>query len=222
MEDQLPFIDIAGFHVLEPMTGITNLLVSLAGYWVVRMLGEQVPGDKEVLQWRRFLGWVAFSTFLAAFAHATGFLWLRVLGWMPAGIGLYFVQLSLVDYLESERSKRSLKVLSAIQLGLFLVLNVVFANFLVSMINMTIGLLILVTYFHLRAYRNSRGIGHLWILGSVGLLLLSAVIHVAKLSLHIHFSHKDIGHVLMAFAILGFGQGVLLLRQKKAGFVEPA
>lgn len=127
---------------------------------------------------------------------------LKVFAWIFIGIGTYYLQRIAIDFVRKPASGKALKIFSIIKLALFIVALLYFQNFVAVLADLALGLFLIVVPMHTGHYLRTRNKGSGLILMAVGIILLSALFPLFKISVHeTWFTFNDIGHICMAVSL---------------------
>ncbi len=210
------FIDIFEFHLLEPVTVLTDILLSIFCIYFYNKLN--FPGNKATLgkYWRFFFLFMGISTFIAAIAHGCKayfsnqvfyFIWMAMnISSIPSAYYLLKATIELSEF--TDQLKRRLTTISLAAMLLLTVLTVYINNFALIKVNAGIVILLaLVRHYH--TYKKGyQGSGY--IVFGFAFSLSSIVVHTTQYSLHEWFNFKDISHVIMNISLYIIFTGVLM------------
>jgi len=205
---------IFGFDLLEPVTVLTNVIISgfcLYFYLKLNHIGSQIKLKKY---WRLFFLFFGISAILGGIAHGFKpyfeplvfyYVWLSMN--LTGLVITYFLLRSNLEFANPEKPKKQLLQLLILSVTLlFLFITIVSNNFLSVKINGGIAVIIsLITHF--QTYRKGLpGSGYI----SFGFTfsLLSIVVHSTQFSISEWFNYKDISHVIMNISLYFIFLGV--------------
>jgi hypothetical protein len=205
---------IFGFNLLEPVTVLTNVLISafcLYFYLKLNHLGNQ-PKLKKY--WRLFFLFFGISAILGGIAHGFKpyfeplifyYVWLSMN--LTGLVIAYYLLCTNLEFAKLEKQKK--QILYALILFitvLFSVITLTTNNFLSVKINGGIAVIIsLITHF--QTYRKGMP-GSGYISFGFAFSLLSIVVHSAQFSISEWFNYKDISHVIMNISLYFIFVGV--------------
>lgn len=204
-----PSIELFGIVVQEPVTSITDLLVSLTCFIAYRRIARQGRTNEIYRFFKYFFLMMALSTCLGglighAFFYAFDFQW-KLPGWIVSMISIMFVERAVIFHARQVMRPSLGKILSLvniIELVVFIVLAMSTLNFSFVEIHAAYGFLLVVLPLEIFVYVRTKDRGSLMMFGVVFLAALSAFIHIAKISISQWFNHLDISHVVMIMAII--------------------
>ena len=210
------FIDIFGFHVLEPVTVLTDILLSIFCIYFYNKLN--FPGNKAVLgkYWRMFFLYIGISTFIGAVAHgfrsyfsseAFYFLWMTMnLSSIPSSYYLLKATIELSEFKDETKFRLTMITLAATIL--LTILTLIINNFVLIKINAgLVVILALIRHYH--TYKKGYT-GSGYIVFGFAFSLSSILVHTAQLSISEWFNFRDISHVIMNISLYIIFTGVLI------------
>jgi len=200
-----PSIDIFGLRVDEPITMLTDVLVSIVCCYAYLKLRKTEPRDRLHLLYRYFFLLMGVATFLGglighSFNYALSIYW-KIPGWYLSMLAIAFAERASILY-----SAKLIKPvyatfftwLNIVELLFFLVISVISLNFYFVVGHSAYGLLVVIAGFQGYIYSRTRQLGSKMFLYAVAWSGLAAVIYLNQWALSKWFNHIDIGHVLMA------------------------
>jgi hypothetical protein len=217
-------VDIAGIHIQEPVTVLTNLAMAVLCLCFCIGLKKTAAQSKTGKYWRLFFlffGWntVAglifhgFSSYFPENVNAWVWKFLNNLLNVPTS---YFLLRANIEFSTLAQEKK--KMLNGIALAtaiIFTVLIILINQFYVGLINGSLAMFI--TFIHyLILYSRKKKPGSGLVAFGFGFSFTSVGVHAAKLSVSEWFNHKDISHVIIFVALLIIYSGV------KKSLEEPA
>jgi len=216
------FIDIVGLHIQEPVTVLTNVIITafcLFFYFQLNVISIQ-PKLKKY--WRLFFLLFGVSALIGALAHGFKsyfqpnvfyYIWL-IMNLSGLSITYYLLRVNIEMSFVSDENKIRLHYLVVLIILIFSAITIITNDFLIVKINA--GIAILVTLIrHYRAYKKGYT-GSGYIAFGFAFSTLSIIVHSTKLSLNEWFNFKDISHVIMNISLYIIFIGVLL----KLKFIE--
>jgi hypothetical protein len=209
------YIVLGGYPVFEPMILLTNTVFFLISLYFFFKL-KRIPGTYS-RQMKLFLLALGVSTFFGALAHAVHY---------QLGVGTFRVLFSLVGLFSMlsmyycfraaytvhlDGAPASPKWIMGVIIYILLALIVSLATGSFRLIEINGGLALLFSLWaHYKLYARTRGKGSFLVITGIIISMLSIVAHLAKISFHEYFNHKDVAHVIMIAALLFIGRGALL------------
>jgi hypothetical protein len=207
---------ISGIRIDEPVTVLTNLILSVFSFYFYARLGKlKNNGTNLSRYWRLFFLFIAIANTIAAFAHGFKsyftqhdyyYIWMFMnMAGIPASY--YLLLTNLESAAITQKTKNYLQYLAA-ALTLSLVIFIYLIND-ISLVKVNAGLVIFITLFaHLIFYR--KGIpGSKLILRGFIISILTLFVHTLRLSLHDYFNYKDLSHVIMNIGLYVIFLGVV-------------
>ncbi len=205
---EITTIEIAGIKILEPVTTLTDLLVTaVCTYAFFKLRSHEHKETKHVKFYRYFFLFMGLATLLGGIiGHA--FLYLFTFAWkVPAWI-VSMISIALAERAAIMRARPLLHnrlgtfftYLNVVELITFMFISVYTLKFIFVEIHAMYGLLVVVFSFEGYIYLRRRDAGSKKILWAVFLAALAASAHIGKISLHKWFNYFDLAHVLMALS----------------------
>jgi hypothetical protein len=210
------YIDIFGIRVLEPMTTLTDLMVSAVCFYAFFHLRRI---NRPELHFK-FMNWFFFTMGLATalgglighgFLYLFSFAW-KLPGWLTSMLSISLLERASIEYAKPLLHKRFRKFMdwaNVIELAIFMVLTFSTLNFRFVEIHSAFGLLVVNTPLHLYVYWKTRSKGSGIMLIGIGFAMLSALIFMNEVTLHKWFNYLDFSHVLMTFGAYFFYRAAL-------------
>ncbi len=203
-------IYIGEIAIHQPVTVFTDYIIMVLCFYFYLQLNKLSNANDSTVNWKRFFLLLSFASFTGGSSH--GFFavhegigyksfWLTM-----QSLNIFAVyraqQAALHSALQNSAKKYYWELSYHTQLLLFFTAVFVFQNFLVVVIDSSIGLIpIMIIHF----IDSEKVKASLWIASGIVFLFLSAVVNAAKLSIHAYFNYLDIAHVfIMACFILMF------------------
>lgn len=213
-DDSLTTTDFLGLRISEPVTMVTDLLVSavcLYAFFNLRKEKSAMPAVKLFTYY--FLTMSIATAYGGIIGH--GFLHLLSFGWkVPAWI-LSMLSVALLERsaifhaqpLLQKRTARFFAALNVIELTSLITIVLMTLNFFFVEAHAAYGLLVIVFSFELFVFRKAKNEASKLLLIAVGVAAIAATVHLFKLAPHRWFNHLDLSHVLMAVAAYIFFLG---------------
>lgn len=206
---------------MEPMITLTDLLVTAVCVWAYVKLRKHNGRVRVLFYYRMFFINMALATFIGgivghAFLYLFNFYW-KLPGWIVSMFSIAFL-----ERVSIERSRPLLKRkvayffmrLNFIELIAFVIIAILTLNFYYVEIHAAYGMLVVVLSFELFIYFKTKDVVSKYLIASVLITTIAAIVHITKFSFCEWFSFFDIGHVLMAISAY--------LIYKSAQLQEPA
>ncbi|MDW3194736.1 MAG: hypothetical protein R8G66_20320 [Cytophagales bacterium] len=202
-------IELFGLILSEPVTAFGNLLLAMVCFYAFRQT-KSLASTHGISAWSYFFLTLGASTFIGIFSHlfsSYDVQWLKLFGWVFAGLTAYFTQTASVEQVTKQKTGTGMWMVK-VQLVLFFIALFWFRVFEVVLVTTVISLL---TVLLLQAYGYWKKLvkgSELIIFGFV-ISVLTAVGRLMNLSIHpIWFNHHDVAHLLMIVACLVILAGV--------------
>lgn len=219
-----PSIYLGDIRIDEPVTTVTDLLVSGVCFVAFYRLRERkIPGRTQ-LYFRLYFLLMAIATLLGGvighgFLYALSFPW-KLPGWIVSMLSVALIERSSIERakpLIDPRVGRFFLILNIIELLTIMTVTMSTLNFKWVEFHSGYGLLAIVLPFHLYTWYKTRDKGSLAIIIAVIVASCAALVFMNKISIHTWFNYLDISHVMMAIAAYVFYKGAILLQNQKPG-----
>jgi hypothetical protein len=215
-----PSIQIVGIRLDEPMTTITDLLVSAVCFYAFFKLRAKGGSGKAQFFFRAYFLLMGIATFFGGvighgFLYLFSFAW-KLPGWILSMISVATIERSSIEQAKPLIDTRAGKFFLGLNIAeLLAVMSVTIytLNFKWVELHSGYGLLAIVLPFHLYAWYRTRNRGSGIIVIAVVIACAAALIFMNKISLHTWFNYLDISHTLMAVAAYVFYRGALAMKK---------
>ncbi len=208
-------IYVSGFAIHQPVTVFTDYLIAIVSFCFSFLLNTSAFKDEITINWKRFFLLLSIASFLGGCSH--GFFAIHdgagyKLFWLPMQalniIAVYCAQqATLFSTLKNPDKKNFWKWSYKIQLLIFFVAVFIFQNFIVVVIDTTIGMLPIMIIHFLEAKKTNSSA---WVAYGILVLCFAAVVNATKFSFHVYFNYLDISHILiiiqLSFMFIGINQ----------------
>lgn len=214
-----PSIDLLGVQVDEPITMLTDVLVTVVCWWAYYQLGKMkhpFPEGKSTIYklLRGYFLTMGMATLLGGvighgFNYAIGIQW-KIPGWYVSMFSVMFLERASIFHafpLIRPKLAQVLAVVNILELLFFLVISVATMEFYYVMTHAAYGILIVTGGFQAYVFSKTKHEGSKQILFGVAVATLGALFFVNEWALGVWFNHMDIAHVTMAVACLFFYWG---------------
>ncbi|MDA3780273.1 MAG: hypothetical protein PF487_08690 [Bacteroidales bacterium] len=217
-----PAIEIFGIQILEPVTTLTDLIVSFICYYSFIKLNKMNKSNKVILYFKYyFLSMGIATTIGGLIGH--GFLYLFSFAWKLPGWITSMFSVALVERASIEHSKKLFKpivgkvfkIVNIVELFTFITITLFTLNFHFVEIHSAYGLMFVVFSFHSYIYYKTKDKGSKIILIAVGITALSAIVYLSEFSIHKWFNYNDLSHILMSISAFTFYKGAINLNFEK-------
>ncbi len=213
-----PSIEVFGLRVDEPVTMLTDLVVTaVCIYAFVRL--SRIPVKNNVHFYLKYyflsmgiataVGGIIGHGFFYLFAFA----W-KLPGWLTSMISVALLERAVILYARKLILPFLGKLfawLNVIELATFVTITFITLNFFFVEVHAAYGLLIVTTGFSLIVFIKTRNKGSRTFLLAVAFSSLSALVFMNEWGISIWFNHFDISHLLMAISAWVFYKGSLLM-----------
>lgn len=202
MEFEKTSIDLFGLLIQEPVTALTDLLVT--GVCLYAFL-KLKTSNASVRLLRYYFLTMAIATAYGgivghAFMHYLEFGW-KVPGWLMSMISVALLERSAITHakpLLTEKQGNFFTWLNSIELVVLTIIVLVTLNFKFVEAHAAYGLLVIVFSFEAYIFKMNRAESSVLFLVATGIAALAATVHLSQFSIHTWFNHLDLSHVLMA------------------------
>jgi len=207
---EMTSIDIAGIKILEPVTTLTDLIVTaVCTYAFVKLGSHEHKLAKHVQFYRYFFLFMGIATFLGgiighAFLYLFSFAW-KVPAWIVSMISIALAERAAIMRarpLMHNKLGTFFTWLNLAELITFMVISIYTLKFIFVEIHAMYGLLIVVFSFEGFIFLRTRDAGSKKILWAVFLAALAALAHLGKITIDKWFNYFDLAHILMAISCL--------------------
>ncbi|MBL7891706.1 MAG: hypothetical protein JNL63_03680 [Bacteroidia bacterium] len=214
---ELTSFDIRGVTVMEPITTLTDLMVSTVCFYAFGKLGKSENSDNiSIKLYRYFFLTMGLATAFGglighAFLHYLSFEW-KLPGWIISMLSVALAERGAIIHARPLLKKRIgdfFVTINIIELLAFIFLAMYKLKFIYVEIHAVYGLLVILFSFELFVYKKTRDKGSRLAIWSVFFAFLAAFIHLIKFSVHKWFNYLDLSHVFMAVSSYILYRGVI-------------
>jgi hypothetical protein len=217
---QQPSIHFFGIRVDEPMTTLTDLVVSAVCFYAFYTLTKKKLPGRTQLYFRYYFLLMGIATCLGGLV-GHGFLYLLSFGWKLPGWITSMLSVALIERSAIQHAKplikpgigKSFLIINVFELVIIMTITMITLDFAWVEFHSGYGLLGVVAPFHGWVYYKTRDRGSAFILLAVGLASVAALFYMNKVSIHTWFNYLDISHTVMAIAAFVFYLGALNLNK---------
>jgi len=216
-----PAIELLGIQISEPVTTLTDLIVSGVCFYAFIKLESLHTGTNKVHFFLRYyflsmgiataIGGIIGHGFYYLFVH-DGFKvspW-KLPGWLTSMLSIALVERASIEYARKIVKPVVGKIfawINVIELLTFMTLTFSHLDFFFVEVHSAYGLLIVVSSFNAYVYYKTRSRGSKIFLYAVGFSAISALFFMNQWSLHTWFNYLDISHCFMAISAYTFYLG---------------
>jgi hypothetical protein len=218
-----PSIYPFGIRIDEPITALTDLLVSAVCFYAFIKLTRHAVQTKTIVCFRYYFLLLSLATLFGglighAFLYALSFSW-KLPGWIISMLSVALIERSAIEYARPHIDKRVGKfflVFNIVELITIMTITFSTLNFKWVEFHSGYGLLAIVLPFHAYTYYKTKDRASAIVIAAVLIACCAALIFMNKISLHQWFNYLDISHVLMAIASYIFYKGAFYLHKNGA------
>jgi hypothetical protein len=201
-----PSISFSGFTLHEPITVLTDLVLS--GFCLYLSFKT---GKSYAKFWSAFFLTMSFATLIGALGHGLYIDKNNILQWISRTAGIVSVfwgEIASVMMLLKSRIRSILVVLVSLQLAIAIAFILQRNEFKVVVTNGSIGFGLVVALVQI--YLIFKGhLGSKYILAGIAVNAIAGLIHKFQIAPSKWFNHNDLGHVIMIFGLYFIAKGAL-------------
>ena len=213
-----PSIWIFGIKIDEPVTALTNLIVTAVCLYAY----SRVRSNLETSKFQRFIKYYFLILGIAigiggifghAFLYALSPAW-KLPGWLLSIFSITLLERAMIEksrFLLSEIMHTLLIWISGAKLVLFMFLTSHFIDFSYVGYHTSVGLVGIVLSCSLFVFAKTKSSGSMLYVIGVVVSALSGVVFMNKWGVDIWFNHVDVSHIFMAMACYFFYQATIHL-----------
>lgn len=202
-----PSIEVWGILVNEPVTSLTDLLVSAVCFYAYYRLSNFNERTLVALFFRYYFLLMAVTTLWGglighAFQYQFGHAW-KLPGWIISMVSVsIFERMSIFHARPLIRPGLGTFFSIANITEFFIVLLVVLStqNFFYIQVHAAFGFLVVGLSMHGFVYRHTKNETSKWVLMGIGVTTIASWVYTTQFSIDIWFNYLDLSHVLMALA----------------------
>lgn len=196
---------ISGLRIDEPVTALTDLLISTVCFVAYRKLSRvNLKGRIYVFLKYYFLTMFLVTLVSGLLGHAFyayfSDKW-KILGWMVSMVSITLLEYASVEYVRPLIGNRVAKIFLWFVLAVmvvFIYLLVTTGQFLYVAVHTAFGMILIVASLHLYVYMKRRSRGSVLFLIAVCLSTFSAIIFMNQWGFGKWFNHLDVSHMFLA------------------------
>lgn len=198
-------IQLFGVFVQEPVTVITDLLITAVCWYLFFHPSKKLPVNRVTVLYRYFFLVMGLATLFGgilghAFCSALGMSW-KLPGWLLSMVAVMLAERASIirsAYLMSPRVAQIFTVMNVFELTLLVCLTLYTRNFFFVEFHAFYGFVIVVGLFEFWHYRKTGNAGSRQLLFSVGVSFIAAMVHILHIDLHTWFTATDLAHTIMS------------------------
>jgi hypothetical protein len=211
-------IHIGGFELSEPVTAISDLLLTLICWRIVMLLGRAGKQSAFASSWQLFYAGMSFSFLTGVLVHGIRHYQTEsehYQTWMVmniiSGASTYFAQIGTTrSILKNLKAGKLLRISANFQIVGYLIIVVLLIghfNFGVVKTQIAIGLLPVMAANFMQ-FRKGK-VGGAWIGFGIAVSFFSVIFHTFKLSISEHwFNYNDISHIFLCVSLILMFKGI--------------
>ena len=222
-----PPIDLFGIRIDEPVTTLTDLMVSAVCFYAFFHLAYHPYRPKSKVHWYLQIYFLSMGIATAigglighAFLYLFSFAW-KLPGWLTSMISIALVERAAIQHARKFISKKVGDVfawVNIIELLTFIALTFTTLNFFFVEVHSAYGLLVVVASFSFITYIKSKSRASGIFLIAVAFSAISALFFMNEWSLHTWFNYLDISHTFMTISAFFFYKGALqMIEENNSG-----
>lgn len=214
MELLQPSIEIFGIRIDEPVTTVTDLVVSTVCFYAFYKLNAIPKRNKVHWNLKFYFLSMALATLTGGmighgFLYLFSFAW-KLPGWLTSMFSIALLERASILYarpLIKPRIGTFFTWMNIVELTTFVFITFSTLNFFFVEVHSAYGLLIIVTSFNLVVYVKKKSEASKLFLIAVGISAISALIFMNEIGISVWFNHFDISHILMSISAFIFYKG---------------
>ena len=223
MEFKQPSIFIHGIRVDEPVTVVTDLMVSAVCFYAFFKLNQLNSGNKVHMYLKYYFLTMAMATGIGGLL-GHGFLYVfeksidismdvspwKLPAWLISMFSIMLIERAAIEYARpiiNPKIGTFFSWLNIFEFLTFVTITFTSLNFFFVQVHAAYGLLIVVTSFSIYVYWKQRTRGSKIFLVAVSFAALSALIFLNKWGISPWFTHFDVSHTLMTISAWFFYKG---------------
>ncbi len=224
-----PSIFIGDWEIREPITALTDFVAAAVCFFAYHRLGVEKRQHRVERLMRSYFLFMGLGYTMAGFlGHGlqayVGWEW-KIPGWLITGYAITLYALSSFELVLPRLGNRYHRMLSTLVVGLLVSMVILLALpdtrdfFVVRMFN-TIVIIGLILPVHFYLWNKDANPGSLWVLGSMAVGILTALVFSFQVTFDRWFNYHDICHMLMALHSYLLYQATLRFIPQKEGMLE--
>jgi len=212
---ETPFIEIFGLHFSEPMTLVTDYIISVMGIYYWKKLFDTKNFQKNMAKnsWAICFLFLGFTAFLGGTHHGFSFYLAPVLNktiWKitvySTGVISFLFVIGTANGFFHSKTARIWGWIAGLKLMGYLAWVTFHSDFLYVVIDY-LPSMIAVLVFSVIAFVKEKNISAPWLAAGVIGSLIGAGVQVGNLAPHRFFNHNDLYHVIQMGALYFFYRG---------------
>ncbi|MCF8297426.1 MAG: hypothetical protein K9J13_07795 [Saprospiraceae bacterium] len=223
MLDPQPAIEILGVKLLEPVTTITDLVVSAICFYAFYKLARIKNRNKMHLYLKIYFFSMGVATAVGGLV-GHGFLYVfsdtymigvspwKLPGWLTSMMSVAMVERASIEYIRKlvkPALGRFFAWLNIIELLTFMTIAFTTLDFFFVEVHTAYGLLVVVASLNIYIYRKTKNPASKTFLIAVGFSAIGALVFMNEWGLSQWFNHFDISHCFLAISAYFFYKGAM-------------
>jgi hypothetical protein len=217
------FVDIWGIRIAEPVTVLTDLLVSAVCFYAYWQLRKTKDASLVIKFFTYYFLTMSISTAFGGiighgFLYALSFEW-KVPAWLISMLSVGLIERAAIFHakpLLRTRAGSFFSVFNIIELIAMIVVVLYTLNFFYVETHAAYGLLVVVFSFELFIYRKKKSEESRLLLIAVGISAIAALVHLTEFTIHTWFNYNDLAHIFMALSAYVFYLGAEKIKLREA------
>lgn len=206
--------------ISEPSTTLTDYLLAAACFILAARLLGRAKGHRAILLWAGAIGSTGVAAITAGIYHGfrlgmnevwSAGVWKATMA--AIGMGSFFFLSGAAFSAFSGRARKIILVVAVIQLAAYLLWLAADDDFRYAVYNYALAM-IFVLGVQVYIWTKRREPSACWIGAGIVVSLLGALIQANGVSIHPHFNHNDLYHVVQTAGVYCFYRGGLLLTDR--------
>jgi hypothetical protein len=206
-----PSIFPFGIRIDEPMTTITDLMVTAVCFYAFFRLNRHKSDMKVLLFLKYYFLGMGIATFFGgmighAFLYAFSFAW-KLPGWITSMLAVMLLERAAIEHASAATNPKTItffKWINIIELLTFMTLTFATLNFKFVEYHSAYGIMFVVGSFSLFTYIRTKSKASKIFIIAVVIAIISSIIYLTRFSIDIWFNYLDFSHVIMAIAAYVF------------------
>jgi len=202
-----PSILIGNIIISEPITTLTDLIITFICLFCVFRLKKEPEDIKAKSYMQFYLLFIGISTFLAgilghSFNHILGFEW-KLPGWIASIVAIGFLERAALEHSKAlipEKVYKRLKIFNIIEISTFTLTAIITMNFLTVVVQTAFVMVFIVLVLQIYTYQRTGDKGCYFMIIAIAVAALSAFTFIFKISFSKWFNHADLSHIIIAIS----------------------
>lgn len=216
-------IELFNIKILEPVTTLTDLLVSVVCIYAFLKIQQKLSGEKIFVFFKYYFLLMAIATaYGGIIGH--GFFYLFSIEWKFPGWVISMISVALIERaaimhaypLMKPNIRKFFSILNIVEVCTLISITLYTLNFFFVEAHAAYGLVVVVASFEVFVFLKTKNKGSGLLLIAVCISAIAATVHLCKFSIHKWFNYLDLSHVLMAMAAYVFYLGVKNIKTQKS------